>query len=552
MIYKKNLYIKRYEYVLLELMSSTQAHAERLDKFVSEMQTYVKATLIDPNTSVTIPLRVKETKFLDHNENSFVVHLTSPLEPSIEFQIEIHLENSPKTPTLDHEFISCLYTQSTTNSEIYKPVKDRLVKPEKGKSVIYLLYSRTAEKYYVGKAANYVTGNKLWGSEGRRNSHIYEAFGIAKKGCVHLNNALRKYKSDDFIVTTLLEVESSRINEWEKYFIKLFDCTGPNGFNIDGGGTYGKIINDSTKQKMSKNARNRVMTELSKKKLSASKMGKKRVIKRKNPDDNHLPTHIAGHRDKNGNIYRYQICFPVGVNKGAKHIQKSFQNVQHPEKALELALKYLEELKIEYADRFKQIDELREKMRNDSAQAALEKMHNKNNPPYIKTRMLHGKKDGYFVEGYPDWEGNPYPKKEFTELSCNNKNMGAAKRYIRQLEIKNKDAVFEEYIPAELANLETDRNKPRPQSIKHLPDYIAYTYANNGKISGYLTVGFKTASGDMIKKKFTSEKLSMEEKYKLATDCLIKLINEKQAAIISADQSENTDTDNTDTDNALA
>lgn len=109
------------------------------------------------------------------------------------------------------------------------------------------------------------------------------------------------------------------------------------------------------------------------------------------------------------------------------------------------------------------------------------------------------KKDGFIVKGYLDWQGNPYPEKAFTELSCNNKNMGAAKRYVRELEIRNKDALFKfkEQIPDELLNLDTGTNKPLPKNLKHLPDLIEYT-SEDGKITGYLTVGFITLSGDTI------------------------------------------------------
>lgn len=425
---------------------------------------------------------------------------------------------------LGNQYVANVFTKQTIMFDINIPIHSQLSRPPKGTSVVYLIYCRTSKKLYIGKAANYSSG-KLYGASGRWKNHISTATSGKNIGCPHLNNAIRLYGSDDFIVTTIKQALTSEINEWEKFFILAFDTLSVNGkgYNIESGGTRGKEVAEETRQKQSKKRKNRIMTEESKIKLSQSKMGKKKDVERVNPADNNLPTHMSAIRRKNGKIFRYQICFPVGINEGSEYIQKGFQNTKNPEKAYELAIKYLEELKIQYKDRSQKIEDMLEKNMQISIQKKMEKIHKKDTPQYITPRTVANKKDGYIVEGYPDWEGNPYPKKEFTTLSCNNKNLGAAKRYIKELEIKNKDALFEEYIPDELLNLKTDRNKPRPKNIKHLPDYIAYTY-ENGLKTGYVTIGFKTLEGKIVKKKFTGNKISMEDKYKLVTDYLINLI----------------------------
>ncbi len=99
----------------------------------------------------------------------------------------------------------------------------------------------------------------------------------AKQGesrCPALFNALRKYGEPEF---TEIDVAFSQedLDEKECFYIKHYDTFPPNGYNIRGGGSRGKI-SEETKRKISAKNKGRVVSEETKKKISISRKGKGR------------------------------------------------------------------------------------------------------------------------------------------------------------------------------------------------------------------------------------------------------------------------------------
>ena len=123
-------------------------------------------------------------------------------------------------------------------------------------------------------------------------------------------------------------------------------------------------------------------------------------------------------------------------------------------------------------------------------------------PDYIFPLCKDKKVRGYYVEGYPTHDKKKYPKKVFDFLSCNRKNLLAAKRHIESLEIKNKDAVF-------------------MAKNNNLPAYVSYEKHPKGHVIGYRINNYPIRDKNGVKighykKKFSCTKETMEEKYKKA------------------------------------
>ena len=145
-------------------------------------------------------------------------------------------------------------------------------------------------------------------------------------------------------------------------------------------------------------------------------------------------------------------------------------------------------------------------------------------PLFHKTNII-----GYRLNGVLDHTGNPYPQKDFTELSSNVKNLAALKRYIQELEKKNKDAVYIEPIIPGLSNTGEYNNIVKRSADNKLPKYVAYVVLNNKKI-GYAINNFNL-NGSLLKKKFCDTKITMEEKFNKTIAYLKELYKEKEKSV---------------------
>lgn len=220
---------------------------------------------------------------------------------------------------------------------------------------IYLIQNKINKKCYVGQAVKYSRKRK-WGYTKRYKSHLSEAFGSGKDHCRLLNNALRKYKIDNFELSLIGEYKLEKLNEMEKHFITEYNSLVPNGYNLNSGGYSGK---DSAETRLKKR-----LMRLGKKNSNShiensrlGQIGNRRTTKklRKYPEDNDLPKYIAGHRI-HGKLIGYKVYkFPIGINE-KKYISSLFCSKKITLKEnLQLAIEYLTELEKKYSDLQKHI-----------------------------------------------------------------------------------------------------------------------------------------------------------------------------------------------------
>ena len=115
---------------------------------------------------------------------------------------------------------------------------------------IYKITNLTSGKVYVGQAVSHIlnhTRYRPYGREGRFRCHISEAFSTKKNQCHYLNNAIRKYGVDDFVLELIEYCEISESNDKEIYYIKKFTSLYPYGFNLKNGG--GNVFTHSEESK---------------------------------------------------------------------------------------------------------------------------------------------------------------------------------------------------------------------------------------------------------------------------------------------------------------
>ena len=105
---------------------------------------------------------------------------------------------------------------------------------------IYKITNNTSGKIYVGQAVSHILNHKRYrpyGYEGRFRCHISEAFSTKKNQSHYLNNAIRKYGVEDFVVELIECCEIINADEKEIHYIKLFNSLYPNGYNLKNGGS---------------------------------------------------------------------------------------------------------------------------------------------------------------------------------------------------------------------------------------------------------------------------------------------------------------------------
>ena len=87
-----------------------------------------------------------------------------------------------------------------------------------------------------------------YGHQGRFRCHISEAFSSKKNQCHFLNNAIRKYGVDEFVVELIEYCDFNDSNDREIHFIKELNSLYPNGYNLKNGGTVFTHSDESKKR----------------------------------------------------------------------------------------------------------------------------------------------------------------------------------------------------------------------------------------------------------------------------------------------------------------
>ena len=127
--------------------------------------------------------------------------------------------------------------------------------------IIYMLTSPSGKKY-IGQTIQ--TLEKRW------KQHVDASKRNYKDHCKVLNYAIRKYGENNFKVELLEECCNEEINIKERLYIEKYDTIVPNGMNIKNGGANGNH-HDTTKQKISKALKGRIVLDETKLKLSNNK-----------------------------------------------------------------------------------------------------------------------------------------------------------------------------------------------------------------------------------------------------------------------------------------
>ena len=105
---------------------------------------------------------------------------------------------------------------------------------------IYKITNITTGKMYVGQTVSHVLNHKRYRPYGRENRfkcHISEAFSKKKNQSHYLNNSIRKYGVEDFVVDLIEYCELENANEREIHYIKELNTLYPNGYNLKNGGS---------------------------------------------------------------------------------------------------------------------------------------------------------------------------------------------------------------------------------------------------------------------------------------------------------------------------
>ena len=116
---------------------------------------------------------------------------------------------------------------------------------------IYKIVNLSNNKIYVGQSVSHILNHKKYrpyGHEGRFRCHISEAFSTKKNQSHYLNNAIRKYGVEDFVVELIECCEIDDADERETHYIKEFNSLYPNGYNLKNGGKVFTHSNESKKR----------------------------------------------------------------------------------------------------------------------------------------------------------------------------------------------------------------------------------------------------------------------------------------------------------------
>ena len=105
---------------------------------------------------------------------------------------------------------------------------------------IYKITNLSNRKLYVGQAVSHILNHnryRPYGHEGRFRCHVSEAFSTKKNQSHYLNNAIRKYGVNEFVVDLIECCEMSLANEREIHYINELNSLYPHGYNLKIGGS---------------------------------------------------------------------------------------------------------------------------------------------------------------------------------------------------------------------------------------------------------------------------------------------------------------------------
>jgi hypothetical protein len=184
---------------------------------------------------------------------------------------------------------------------------------------IYCLTSPSGKKY-IGQCVKELVSGKKWGYINRWKEHIRDS--KTRNYCRLLNNAINKYKPENFQIELILDCSVEKLDEYEKYYINFYNTYTPNGYNLTNGGS---ICRQSEETR-----------QLKKESMIGKNKGKVYPKRnRKKEEDNNLPKYIRHYRDSSGKEGYRISSHPIIKSKSFLTKTKTM------EEKLNLALNYL-------------------------------------------------------------------------------------------------------------------------------------------------------------------------------------------------------------------
>jgi group I intron endonuclease len=104
---------------------------------------------------------------------------------------------------------------------------------------IYKIVNLISKKIYIGQAVSHILNHnryRPYGRQGRFKCHVSEAYSNKKNQSHYLNNAIRKYGSDNFEVELIEYCDIQNADDREKHYIETYNSLYPNGYNLKNGG----------------------------------------------------------------------------------------------------------------------------------------------------------------------------------------------------------------------------------------------------------------------------------------------------------------------------
>ncbi len=116
---------------------------------------------------------------------------------------------------------------------------------------IYKITNKINNKIYIGQAVSHILNHKKYrpyGMEKRFKCHVSEALSKKKNQCHYLNNAIRKYGKENFVLDLIKTCELKDSDSIEQEEIKINNSLYPNGYNLNTGGMSSQHTEESRKR----------------------------------------------------------------------------------------------------------------------------------------------------------------------------------------------------------------------------------------------------------------------------------------------------------------
>ncbi len=193
------------------------------------------------------------------------------------------------------------------------------------KGFIYKIIS-PSNKAYIGQVTEYLRNGEKKGIRGRWLQHCRSA--RYNKGCTYFNNAITKYKPENFKIIQLMKCNLDVIDLYEELFIKTHNTLAPNGYNLQTGGTFTKHSKETCKKRSE--SLKKLLKDPEKRRIwSEAKLGKIQKEKRKckKAHNQNLPKYIY-YRESHGGKYKgYVVDHPNGSKRFSKKKYTLEQNL---------------------------------------------------------------------------------------------------------------------------------------------------------------------------------------------------------------------------------